>query len=146
MDSWERFDETLLSDKKYFYSKLNLEDITNKDYTYAQKVFEEFELKSLGDYHNLHVQSDTLSLADVFQNFRNKCIKIYELDSVHFLSASGLVWQASLKKAEVKLELLTDIDVLLMVEKRIRGGIFQAIQRYAKANNKYIKNYDRNIE
>ena len=109
-------------------------------------MFKELKLKNLSDYHDLYVQSDTLLLADVFENFRNKCIEIYELDPAHFLSAPGLAWQACLKKTKVKLELLTDIDMLLMVEKGIRGGICQAIHRYAKANNKYMKNYDKNIE
>ena len=145
-DSWERFDETSLPDKKKaFYSELYLEDITDKDYTHAQKVFEEFNLKNLGDYHDLYVQSDTLLLADVFENFRNKCIEIYELDPAHFLSAPGLAWQACLKKTEVELELLTNNNMLLMVEKGTRGGICQTIHRYAKANNKYMKNYDKNI-
>ena len=79
-------------------------------------------------------------LPDVFENFRNKCIEIYELDPAHFLSAPGLAWEACLKKTGVKLELLTDIDMLIMVEKRIRGGICHAINRYGKAYNKYIKN------
>ena len=83
-------------------------------------MFEEFKLKNLGDYHNLYVQGDTLLFADVFENFRNKYIEIYELDPAHFLSASGLAWQACLKETGVKLELLTDIDMLLMVEKGIR--------------------------
>ena len=109
MDGWERFDETSLPDKNAFYSELNLEDITDKDYAHAQKVFEEFKLKNLGDYHDLYVQSDTLLLADVFENFRNKCIEIYELDPVRFLSTPGLAWQARLKKTEVELELLTNI-------------------------------------
>ena len=87
MDSQERFDETSLPDKKAFYSELYLEGITHKDYTHAQKIFEELKLKNVGDYHDFHVQSDTLFLADVFQNFRSKCIEIYELDSAHFLSA-----------------------------------------------------------
>ena len=84
-------------------------------------------------------------LADVFENFRDKCIEIYGLDPAHFLSAPGLAWQACLKKTKVKLELLTDIDMLLMVEKGIRGGICQAIHRHAKVNNKYMKNYDKDI-
>ena len=144
MDSWERFNETSLPNKKSFYSKLNLEDITDKDYVHAQKVFEEFKLKNLGDYHDLYVQSDTLLLADVFKNFRNKCIEIYELDPAHFVSAPGLAWQACLKKTEVELELLTNIDMLLIAEKETRGGICQAINRYAKANNKCMNNYDKN--
>ena len=109
-------------------------------------MFEELKLKDLVNYHDLYVQSDTLLLVDVFQNFRNKCIEINELDPAHFLSAPGLAWQACLKKRGVRLKLLTDIDILLMVEKGIRGRICHTIHRYAKANNKYIKNYDKNIE
>ena len=101
MDSWERFNKILLPDKKFFYSELNLEDITDKDYAHAQKVFEEFKLKNLSNYHDFYVRSDTLLLADVFENFTNKCIEIYELDPVHFLSGPGLAWQACLKKTEV---------------------------------------------
>ena len=104
----------------------------------------------MGEYHDLYVQSDTLLLADVFENFRNMCIKVYEFDhmnTAHFLSALGLAWQACLKKTEVKLELLTDVDMLLMVEKGIcHAKICHAIHRYAKANNKYIKNYDETEE
>ena len=103
-----------------------------------------FEINNLGDYHDLYVQSDTLLLADVYENFRNMCLDIYELDPVYFVSAPGLAWQACLKKTGVKLELLTDYDMILMIEKGIRGGICQATHRYAKANNKYMKNYDKN--
>ena len=111
----------------------------NKDYTHAQKVFEELKIKNLDDYHDFNVQSDTLLVADVIENFRNKCIEICEVDSAHFLSAPGLAQQACLKKAGVKLELLTDIDMLLVVEKGIRGRTCHAIHRYAKANKKYMK-------
>ena len=117
-----------------------LEDITDKDYAHTQKVFEELNLKYLGDYHDLYVQSDTLLLADVFENIRNKCIKTYELDPDHFLSAAGLAWQACFKKTGIRLELLADVDMLLMVEKGIRGGICHAIHRYAKESNKYMYN------
>ena len=137
MDSWERFNETSLPHKEAFYSNLNMKDITDVHYRHAKRVFK--SLKILGDYHGLYVQSYTLLLADVFENFRNICIKVYELDPAHFSSASGLAWQACLKKTEVKLELLTNVDMLLMVEKGIRGGIFHAMYRYAKANNKYMK-------
>ena len=92
----------------------------------------------------MYVQSDTLS--DVFENFRNMCLEIYELNSAKFLSAPGLAWQAALKKIKVKLDLLTDIDMLLIVEKGIRGGICHSIYRYAKANNKYMKYYNKNKE
>ena len=93
----------------------------------------------------MYVQSDTLLFVDAFENFRNTCIKIYEFDPTQFLSAPGLAWQACLKKTGAELELLTDIDMLLMVEKRIRGGICHAIYRYAKTNNTDIKNYYKNI-
>ena len=85
-------------------------------------------------------------LADVFENFRDKCIEIYELDHAHFLSAPELAWQACLKTTKVDLELLRNIDTLLMVEKGIRDGICQAIHRYAKANNKYMENYVKRIQ
>ena len=146
MNSWERLDKTSLPDEKAFYSELDLEDMTDEDYIRAQKVFKYFKLKNLGEYHDLYVQSDTLLLADVFENFRNKCIEIYELDPVRFLSAPGLAWEACLEKTGVKLELLTDIDMLIMVEKGTRGGICHAINKYAKTNNKYMKNYDKNKE
>ena len=115
MDSRERFDDISLPDKKAFYSELYLEDSTGKDYAYAQKVFEELKLKNLGDYHWFVCSKWYIILADEFENFRNKCIEIYEVDPAHFFSASGLAWQACLKKTKVKLELLTDIDMLLMV-------------------------------
>ena len=99
-----------------------------------KKLWEVFEIKNLGEYNDLYVQCDTFLLADVFQNFRDKCIEIYGLDPAHFLSAPGLAWQACLKKTKVKLELLTDIGMLLMVKKGTRSGICQAIHRYAKVN------------
>ena len=94
----------------------------------------------------MYVQSDTLLLVDVCENFRDKCIEIYKFNFAHFLSTPGLAWQACLKKTGVKLELLTDYDMLMMVEKGIRWGMFQSIHRYAKANNKYMKNYNEYIE
>ena len=123
-----------------------LEDVTDEDYTHAQKVFEELGLKNLGDYHDFYVQSNELLLAHAFENIRNKCIKIHELDPAHFLSAPGLAWQVCLKKTEIRLELLTNIDMLLMVKKGTRGGICHEIYRYARANNTYMKNYDKDIE
>ena len=102
--------------------------------------------KKLGEYHNLSAQSDTLLLADVIENFRNKCLGIYELDPIYFVSAPGLAWQACLEKTGVKLELITDYDMILMIEKGIRSGICQATHRYAKANNKFMKTYDKNID
>ena len=147
MDSWKRFNETSLPSKKEFYSNLNMEDIDEIDYRHGNNVFKSVKLENLGDYHDdLYVKSDTLLLADVFENFRDTCIKEYELDPAHFVSLPGLAWQACLKKTNIELELLTDYDMLLMVEKGIRRGICHSIHRYAKANNKYMQNYNNNEE
>ena len=123
-----------------------MEDISDIDYRHANNVFKVFKLENVGNYHDLCVQSDTLLLADVFNNFTYMCIKEYELDSAHFLSLPGLAWQACLKKTNIELELLIDYDMLLMVEEGRRGGICHSIHRYAKANNKYMKNYNNNEE
>ena len=145
MDNCERFDETSLPNKESFYNSLNMENIDDVDYRHGNNVFKRFKLKNLGEYHDLYVQSDTLLLADVFENFRNTCLEVYELDPAHFLSLPGLAWIACLKKTNIKLELLTHYDMLLMVEEEIRGGICHSIHRHAKAN-KYVKNYDKNEE
>ena len=94
MDSWERFDETLLPDKEAFYNSVNMEDIMDVDYGHAKRIFNNLSNKYLGSYHDLYVQSDTLLLGDVFENLRNEYIEIYELDPAHFLYPSGLARQA----------------------------------------------------
>ena len=149
MDNWERFNETSLPNKESFYSNLNMEDINDIDYRHGNNVFNKSKLNNLGDYHDLYVLSDTLLLADVFENFRDMCLKEYEPDSAHFLSLPWCLKKtniACLKKTNIELELLTDYDMLLMVEEGIRGGICHSIHRYAKANNKYIKTYNNNEE
>ena len=146
MNNWERFNETSLPSKESLYRNLNMEDIDDIDYRHGSNVFNKFKLNNLGDCHDLYVQSDTLLLADIFENFRDMSLKEYELDLAHFLSLPGLAWQACLKKTNVKLELLTDYDMLLMVEEGIRGGICHSIHRYAKANNKNMKSYNNNEE
>ena len=146
MDGWDKFNETSIPSKGSFYSNLTMENISEMDYRHANNVFKTFKLNNLGDYHDLYVQSDTFLVADVLENFRKACIKTYELDRAHFISLPGLVWQACLKKAGVELELLTDYDMLLMIEEGIRGGISHAVHRYAKANNRYMKNYDKSKE
>ena len=121
----------------------NIEDI---DYSHGNNVFNKYKFNNLGEYQYLYMQSNTLLLADVFENFRDMCLEEYELDPAHFLSLPGLAWQACLKKTNVELELLTDYDMLLMVEEGIRGGICHSIHRCAKANNKYMKSYNNNEE
>ena len=128
-----------------FYNALNKEHITEEDYKHAQEIWDKLNIENLGEYHELYVQSDTLLLADVFENFRKTCQKIYQLHPTHFVSAPSLAWQACLKMTKVKLELLTDENMLLMVEEGIRGGICQAIHHYETANNKYMKSYNKNV-
>ena len=105
-------------------------------------MFKKFGLKTIGEYHDLYVQNDTLLFADVFENFRNKCIEIYEFDPAHVLSEPGF---SSLKRTGIRLQLFTDNDMLLMIEKEIRIRIVHEIHRYAKANNKYMKNYNKTL-
>ena len=112
----------------------------------AKNVCKDFEIKNLGEYQDYFLKIDTVILVDVFESFREMSLKIYHLNSTKIFSAPGVAWQAALQKTEVKLELLTDTAILLMVEKGIRGGIFHSIYRYAKANDKYMKDYDENKE
>ena len=144
--NWEKIDEKTLPEKEDLYNRLNIEFITDADYTHAKRVCQDIEIKNLGEYHDFHVQSDTLLLADILENFQNMSLEIYELDPALFTSAPGLAWKAALKNTTVKLDLSTDVDMSLMVEKGIRGGLFHAIHQYEEANNKYIKNYDENNE
>ena len=136
----------MLPEKEYFYSHLQMEDITDADYGHTKKFCKDFEIKNLGEYQDLNVPSDTLLLAEVFENVISTCINTYNLDPAKFLSDRRLAWQGALKKTKVKLYLLTDIDMFLMVEKGIRGGIFYSIHRYEKANKKYMKEYVKNKE
>ena len=103
-------------------------------------------MNNLGEYHDLYVESDTLLLADIFESFQNACLSNYGLDPMHFVSLPGLAWQACLKKTDVKLELITDYDMFLIVEYGVRGGICHVVNRYAKANNHYMKDYNENEE
>ena len=130
MNEWNKFDETELPTKDKFYSSLNREYITYQDYQHAKAVWNTFEINNLGDYHDLYVQLDILLLADVFENFRT-------INPCYFVSTPGLAIEACLIMTRVKLELLTDINMILMFEK--------GIHRYASANNKYMSNYSENI-
>ena len=138
MDSLERFKENKIPSKEAFYSRLAGEGINDEGYERVKKVWEVFGMKTLQDYHDLYNITDVLLLADVFENFRNVCMENYKLDPAHYFTAPGLAWDACLKITDVELELLSDIDMLLMIEKGIRGGISMISNRYAKANNKYM--------
>ena len=115
-DKWEKINETTLLEKEEIYGNLNMKDITDADYIHAKCVCKLFGMKNLGEYHDLYLKSDTLLLADVFENFRERCLKIYQLHPAKFLAAAGLSWQAVLKRTKVKLELLTGIDIKTLEE------------------------------
>ena len=138
MNSLEKLKETALPPKEAFYSRLNDGGISDEDYAHAQNVWKTFKMKSFKDYHELYNKVDVLLLADVFENFRNICLTNYGLDPAHYYTAPGLAWDAALKVTGVSLELLSDNDMLLMIEKGIRGGVSMISNRYAKANNKYM--------
>ena len=142
MDSFDKFDEKLPL-KKEFYSLLNDEHISDKDYEHAQNVWNTFNLKNMGEYHDLYLKSDILLLADVFENFRKTCLQYYKLDPCHYFTSPGLSWDAMLKMTDIKLELMTDVDMFQFIEKGMRGGTSYIANRYGKANNKYMKTYDK---
>jgi hypothetical protein len=132
-----------------FYSKLNKEHCKEEDYRRAVNVWNKFNCKTLMDYHNLYLTSDVLLLSDIWSNFREVCYKIYGLDPCYYYTAPSLSWDAMMKYCNETIdnfyiELLTDMDMYLLFEKSIRGGLSQISKRYAKANNKYIPNYNPN--
>ena len=141
MDSFEKFNQKELPTKVDFYSILTDQNISDEDYQHAKKVWNAFKCKNLGQYHDLYLGSDVLLLADVFENFRKTCLQYYKLDPCHYFTSPGLSWDAMLKMTNIKLELMTDIDMFQFVEKAMRGGVSYIANRYGKANNKYMKEY-----
>ena len=142
MDSWNRFNETNLPLKERFFNKLSDSGIIDEDYSHAVNVWETFSCRNIGEHCDLYCRTDVLLLADVFENFRNTCSKQYKLDPAHYYSSPGMSWDALLRITGVELELLTDYDQHLFIEKGIRGGISMVSKRYAKANNPQMEGYD----
>ena len=153
MNSFERFNEEKLPQRKYFFSSIKKRKIDNdgkilgsyisiKDYLTCEKLWDKVKMKNMGDYHNHYLKKDVLLLADVFEKFIDTCLKFYGLDPCHYFSSPGLSWDAMLKMTGIKLEKTSDIDKYLFTEKRLRGRISYIAKRYAKANNKYINDYD----
>ena len=140
MDSFDKFN-TGFPPKEDFYSIMNGEHITDDDYKHAQTVWETFKLDNMGEYHDLYLKTDVLLLADVFENFRKTNLQYYKLDPCHYFTSPGLSWDAMLKMTDIKLELMTDIDMFQFVEKGMRGGISYIANRFGKAN-RYMKEYD----
>ena len=143
MDSMDRFDETSLPSIDRFYSKLQEKDISENDYKHAKKVWDVFKINILGEYHDVYVQVDTAQLSDIFKNFRSLCLEEYQLDPAYFVSTPSLAFEAMLKITKAKIELFTDINMVLMTEKGICGGLTQVVKKDAIANNKYLPTYDK---
>ena len=142
MDSFEKFNQTELPAKEHFYSILNDQHITNDEYDHAKKVWKAFKIKTMGEYHDLYLGSDVLLLADVFESYRKTCLQYYSLDPCHYFTSPGLSWDAMLKMTNIKLELMIDVDMYQFIEKGMRGGVSYIANRYGKANNKYMKEYN----
>ena len=138
MDRFEKFNDRELPTKDQFYSILNDEHIT--EYIYAKEVWDTFYIKTMGEYHDLYLVSDMLLLTDVFKNFRKTCMQYYKLDPCHYFTSPGLSWDAMLKMTNIKLELMTDIDMFQFIKKGMHGGVSYIVNRYGNANNKYMKN------
>ena len=143
MDSIEKLKDSKPPPQKAFYSKLTGKGINNYNYNHVLNVWKTWNMKTFKEYLELYNITDVLLLADVFENFRDICLKNYGLDPVYYYTAPGLAWDAMLKMTKINLELLSNIDMLLMIEKGIRGGISIISNRYGKANNKYMKDYNK---
>ena len=142
MNSFEKFEDSGLPKKEDFFSIMNNENITDKEYQHAQTVWKTFNLKTMGEYHDLYLKSDILLLTDVFENFRKACQQYYGLDPAHYFTSPGLSWDAMLKMTKTELELISDVDMFQLIEKGMHGGISYIANRYGKANNKYMVHHN----
>ena len=149
----EELKKKKLRAKKYFYSstkdgkigddgKKSAGHISLKDYLACEKIWDKFDIKDMDDYHDHYLKKDLLLLADVFEKFVDTCLKFYGLDPCHYFSSLGLSWDAMVKMTGIELEQISDVDKYLFIEKGLRGGISYIPKRYAKANNKYMNDYD----
>ena len=142
MDNPDRFHDDKLPDIENFNNTLTGESLPQEDYVHAQRVWQEFNIRDMGQYHDLYVLTDVLLLADVFENFRTICLASCKLDPAHYYTSPGLAWDAMLRMTGVELELLTDPDMHLFIEEGIRGGISMIGKKYSVANNPYVEGYD----
>ncbi|XP_050507853.1 uncharacterized protein LOC126885339 [Diabrotica virgifera virgifera] len=142
IDSWEKLNITDLPPIEAFYNKLNDTNLTDEKYAHAKIVWDTFNIENLGQYSDLYLKTDIVLLADVFETFRKKCFITYGLDPAWYYTMPGYSWDCMLKYVGCNLELLRDVDMILFMEKAIRGGISVCSGRMSEANNKYMSNYD----
>ena len=142
MDSFQKFGDQQLPPKEEFYSTLTDEGISDEQYEHAQKLWDIFGVKTMGDYHDLYLTSDILLLADIFENFRKTCLQYYKLNPAHYFTSPGLSWDALLKMNGIKVELMTVVNMFKFIEKWMRGGISYLANRCGETNNKYMKEYN----
>ena len=150
LDSYEKFKDPSLPQKKCFHSSLkdgerynNDTHISDEQYLHLQNVWDIFNFNKFEDFHDHYLKKDVLLLVDTFEKFISTCLKYYGLDPCHYFSAPGLSWDAMLKMTKVELEKISDPDIHLLVEKGMRGGISYINKRYSKENNKYYEDYDK---
>ena len=141
-DSFDKFELTELPPEDAFYSNLNEEGIKDEEYERAQEVWTTFNCENFKDYHDLYLKTDVILLADVFENFRDLSLKTYGLDPAHYVTTPSLTWDACLKYTKINLELMTDPEMFTFFESGMRGGISVISNRYARANNPYLKPED----
>ena len=139
MDSFKNFSEDKLPEKFKFFSSLKDECIRERDYLASVNVWNVFKMNTVGDYHDLFLKTDVLLLAHVFEKFINTCLDYYGLNTCHYFSSPELSWHAMLKMTGIELQLISDIDMYLFIEKGTRGGISYIAKRHSKANNKNMK-------
>jgi len=141
-DCFEKLEDMCLPPRESFYDSLTGDTISEVNYAHVVNVWQRFFIRTLDEYSDLYLKKDDLLLADIFENFRDSCVSSYELDPVYYYTLPGFTWDAMLKHTGINFELLTDIDMVIFVERGIRGGLSQCSGRYARANNKYMESYE----
>ncbi|XP_026828646.1 uncharacterized protein LOC105279427 [Ooceraea biroi] len=142
VDSVKRLHETRLPPRESFHSLLTGDTVSGDNYAHATTVWNRFAIENLGQYSDMYLKTDVLLLADVFENFRDTCIRSYSLDPAHYYTLPGYTWDTMLLHTGIEFELLTDVDMGLFVERGVRGGLSQCSHRYARVNNRYVPSYD----
>ena len=146
VDRFDKFDWCCLPDKECFFSNLKGKGISDEEYNRACRVWNVFSMKTFGEYHDLYLKYDVLLLCDVFEKFIDTCLEHYGLDPCHYFSSPGLAWDAMLKMSGVRLCLIDDVDMHFFIEKGMRGGISYIAKKYCRANNEFVKGYDKGKE